>query len=89
MGDTRYCPNCVSEMQKDKRKLGKTQDFFTCPSCGVREQANEPQESLIIKTSKNERRTADNDDVIGESSSDEDLHEEEFGNDPWGVETDS
>ncbi len=49
MSTNRYCPNCVSEMQPEKRKLGRVNKFYVCPDCGLREQQNQAQESLIIK----------------------------------------
>jgi len=36
--EVHYCPNCVSEMQEEKRKLGKVKKWLKCPSCGVREE---------------------------------------------------
>lgn len=63
---SRYCPDCVSEMQPEKRKLGKVEDFYVCPDCGLREQKNQEQESLIIKTKENKK----SDDYYGESEQD-------------------
>lgn len=36
--EIKYCPNCVSEMSEDKRKLGRVTKWYKCPSCGVREE---------------------------------------------------
>ena len=66
MDSVRYCPNCVSEMQPEKRKLGKVKDFYVCPDCGLREQKNQEQESLIIKT----KEKKESDDYYGESEQD-------------------
>lgn len=44
MSRTKYCPNCVSEMQKEKRKLGKVKEWYKCTSCGVREEAQAPMD---------------------------------------------
>ena len=63
---SRYCPDCVSEMQLEKRKLGKVEHFYVCPSCGIREQKNQEQESLIIKTKEKKEL----DDYYGESEQD-------------------
>ena len=36
----KHCPNCVTEMVKETRKLGGTTKWYKCPSCGVRETEN-------------------------------------------------
>ena len=54
--ETRYCPNCVTEMIQDNRKLGKANKFYVCPSCGVREQQDEEQDNAIIKQNKDEQK---------------------------------
>jgi hypothetical protein len=33
----KYCPNCVTEMEQEERKLGTLTMWNKCPSCGVRE----------------------------------------------------
>ena len=68
MKQIRYCPNCVTEMVKERRGLGRRskESFYVCPMCGVREEASEPQDSLIIKTNDDGRQSSDNDDVTGE-----------------------
>jgi len=55
MMDIRYCPNCVTEMKKDTRKLGKESKFYVCPECGVRERQSEEQNNSIIKENKNDK----------------------------------
>jgi hypothetical protein len=72
-------------MQREKRKLGNDSNFFICPSCGVREQANELQEGLIIKTSKNGRRAKGNNDNTGEHTTDEDFYQEDYGEESWYI----
>lgn len=54
MEEIRYCPDCITEMIKDNRKLGKDSKFFVCPSCGIREQQDEEQDNAIIKEKKND-----------------------------------
>ena len=49
MNKIRYCPNCVSEMCIERCKLGRVRDSYVYTSCGVREQLNQEQESLIIR----------------------------------------
>lgn len=36
---SKHCPNCVTEMVKQKRSLGRKSKtpWYVCPSCGVRE----------------------------------------------------
>lgn len=36
-------------MQPEKRKLGRVNKFYVCPDCGLREQQNQEQDSLIIE----------------------------------------
>ena len=43
----RVCPNCASEMGREERKLGKVTKWYVCPSCGVREQINDPIDDEI------------------------------------------
>ena len=31
-----YCPDCVTELIKEKRKFGRTNKWFVCPECGFR-----------------------------------------------------
>jgi len=61
--ETRICPNCVTEMHTisksgrriiEKRFKKSLKYFWRCPNCGVREEADEPQESQVIKTKNNE-----------------------------------
>ncbi len=31
------CPNCVTSLKKQKKKLGGCSNWFVCPDCGYRE----------------------------------------------------
>jgi len=31
-----YCPDCVVELKKDKKKLGSLSVWLKCPKCGFR-----------------------------------------------------
>ena len=62
MKETRYCPNCATEMQTISKSARKIMNkilkkelnyFWRCPDCGVREEADEAPDSLIIKTNDN------------------------------------
>tara|TARA_R110000796_G_scaffold59371_5_gene136856 strand:- start:553 stop:810 length:258 start_codon:yes stop_codon:yes gene_type:complete len=47
----RFCPNCVSDMVNQIRNKERV---YVCRECGVVEQADETQESQVIKTKKDE-----------------------------------
>lgn len=32
----KHCPNCVTQLQVNKKKLGKFKLWLICPSCGFR-----------------------------------------------------
>lgn len=34
--ETEYCPQCVEELIKDKKKLGGLSAWLICPKCGLR-----------------------------------------------------
>ena len=64
MKETRYCPNCATEMQTISKIARKIMNkilkkelnyFWRCPDCGVREEADEPQDNQVIKVNKNEK----------------------------------
>lgn len=38
MKKPRYCPDCISEMKREKRKLGKKSNWYRCISCGLVEE---------------------------------------------------
>ena len=40
---SKYCPNCVTEMQIDNKVLGSVEKWYKCPSCGVREELVSPE----------------------------------------------
>jgi Zn-finger nucleic acid-binding protein len=56
MKNKRVCPNCVADMEKEVRSH---KAVHVCPECGVVEMNSEEQDSLIIKTRKDDqsRRT--------------------------------
>lgn len=31
-----YCPNCIIELIKDRKKLGQNSVWLICPKCGLR-----------------------------------------------------
>ena len=66
MKNNRYCPNCISEMQPEKRKLGSVNNFYVCHSCGVRELQSQEQDTAVIKTNETEEK----DEYYGESMQD-------------------
>lgn len=62
---SKYCPNCVTEMSKEKKKLGKVTEWYKCPSCGVREEVVDPiteqmqseaEQKKILKQKKRDAR---------------------------------
>lgn len=61
---SKYCPNCVTEMQKEKRKLGSVKNWYKCPSCGVREEvvdiSLEVQREEIQRKKLQQRNERDN-----------------------------
>lgn len=34
--ETEYCPECIEELVKDKKKLGQFTNWMICPKCGFR-----------------------------------------------------
>jgi len=32
----KHCPNCVTELQENKKKLGRNTKWLVCPNCGLR-----------------------------------------------------
>lgn len=51
------CPNCVTKMVKNTKKLGRTSVWMLCPSCGLRSNPNEDISSPnIIKHVKPNKR---------------------------------
>lgn len=36
----KYCPNCVSEMKEDNKKMGRFTKWLICVSCGYRTRFN-------------------------------------------------
>lgn len=70
--ETKYCPNCVTEMGQEKRKLGVTATWNKCPSCGVRERIGEDSrdlEEMRIEQLKKQERDAYN----GQSNEDYEI----------------
>ena len=47
----RFCPNCISDMVNQIRNKKRV---YVCRECGVVEQADEPQDNQIIKTTKDD-----------------------------------
>ena len=35
-----FCPNCLTEMEFQKRKLGNISNWNVCPKCGLRQSIN-------------------------------------------------
>lgn len=53
---TKYCPNCVSEMQSDNKQLGGVTNWYKCPSCGLREEVlDEETEEKQLKAEEAQR----------------------------------
>jgi hypothetical protein len=68
----KYCPNCVTEMGQEKRKLGSLAMWNKCPSCGVREDTVEDSTNLEetgIEQLKKQERDAYN----GQSNEDYEI----------------
>lgn len=36
----KHCPNCVTELHIDNKKLGKFNKWLVCPNCGFRIRPN-------------------------------------------------
>tara|TARA_R110000851_G_scaffold138375_1_gene275001 strand:+ start:847 stop:1059 length:213 start_codon:yes stop_codon:yes gene_type:complete len=58
-----HCPNCVSEMGKDTRKLGKVSKWLKCPSCGLREEVDP---TLLMPTRKRHQNIEEQDEFNNE-----------------------
>tara|TARA_R110000796_G_scaffold14289_2_gene46605 strand:+ start:1313 stop:1564 length:252 start_codon:yes stop_codon:yes gene_type:complete len=70
--NTKHCPNCVTEMVQEKRKLGSLVMWNKCPSCGVREDILEDStdfEETATQQLKKQQRDAYN----GQSNEDYEI----------------
>lgn len=60
MNQNDYCPNCVTKLEKSKKKLGRYSVWLLCPNCGYRTRPNEHSNSPnLIKRINNQKRILD------------------------------
>lgn len=57
--EIKYCPNCVSEMKKEKRRLGKSSEWYKCTSCGVREDIMDERKEMLERNRNRDKQILD------------------------------
>lgn len=65
----KHCPNCVTELQEDNKKLGRFLKWLICPSCGFRTRPDSDIESPHILKQIKEDKTFIEDEANGRYNS--------------------
>lgn len=56
----KHCPNCITELKPNRKKLGYFIRWLVCPSCGFRARPDDEVDSpSIIKRINNNKRILD------------------------------